>query len=375
MARLGVITTSYPHAGDRVAGCFVREFCLALRDRGHDVTVVCVRRHDGRAWDAPVDDGFPVHAVSAGRGVFYGAGAPDNLRLGASVDPWRSLRAAQCATSLAVTAHRALAGCDAIASHFVLPCAVIGGRIAHGRPHLAIAHGTDGWLLSRFPVRMQHALLRGVTHLRATFPGLVAVSPGVASSVAPMGITMPSTVRAPDATPRVVVVSRLVPVKRVARAVEAVAALRDAGVDVTLTVLGDGPERASLTALAARRGLDDDTFVGAVDAATRDAWLARAWVLLHTAGEAHGRTEGAPRAVLEAMASGCAVVAHDAGGVGYLVGDAGVVFRDGDEVGALRGVIGDRTQCERLGHRARARVTPWSWETQAIEYERILFGA
>ena len=127
-------------------------------------------------------------------------------------------------------------------------------------------------------------------------------------------------------------------------------------------------------ALAARRGLDDDTFVGTVDAATRDAWLARAWVLLHTAGEAHGRTEGAPRAVLEAMASGCAVVAHDAGGVGYLVGDAGVVFRDGDEVRALRGVLGDRTQCERLGQRGRARVAQWSWETQAIEYERILFG-
>ena len=46
----------------------------------------------------------------------------------------------------------------------------------------------------------------------------------------------------------------------------------------------------------------------------------------------------------------------------------------GDEVRALRGVLGDRTQCERLGQRGRARVTQWSWETQALEYERILFG-
>ncbi|MFO0630776.1 MAG: hypothetical protein U0325_34830 [Polyangiales bacterium] len=84
----------------------------------------------------------------------------------------------------------------------MLPSAVIGGRVADGRRHLAVAHGTDGWLLARLPPWAQREALRGVTHLRCAHPGIAPTHAAVETSVAPMGVSLPNVARAPDAAPR-----------------------------------------------------------------------------------------------------------------------------------------------------------------------------
>jgi glycosyltransferase involved in cell wall biosynthesis len=103
-------------------------------------------------------------------------------------------------------------------------------------------------------------------------------------------------------TTRVAVsVGRLVPGKRVDRAIEHLA--KEArGVDA-LVVVGDGPERARLERLALRRGVDA-RFVGIVPRQDALAWIGAAEYVIHAS-----RSEGLSTVVREAEGLGVPVVA------------------------------------------------------------------
>jgi len=368
--RYGLLTTSHPHAGAPAAGCFVREMADALRGRGHAVTTVCVARRDGERWDAPLGD--DVHAARYPWGeTFYGAGAPDALGLGGAALRWRAWAGAPFALVSLARASRALDACDVIVSHFVLPCGVLAG-LRRGRPHIAVAHGTDGWLLARAPEALQAMALRGVDVLWCTHTALrdrLALPPALRTVVRPMGWSEAPAARVASETLRLLVLSRLVPVKRVGLAIDVVRVLRARGRDVTLTVAGDGPERASL---AARAG-EGVHLLGAVDPSSRGALFAHADVLLHTAGPVGGRTEGAPVAVLEAMGHGLAVVACDVGGVRELTGDTAVLFASDASPESLADAIDHLTAPRRadMAHRARERALPWRWDATAAWVEGL----
>lgn len=112
-----------------------------------------------------------------------------------------------------------------------------------------------------------------------------------------------------DATARnphlVAMITRLVPLKRVDHLIRAVAALRDRGVDATLEVYGDGPERAALETLIAELDIASAvTLLGHVpDPAVR---VGRAAVSALTS-----TYEGQPLAILEALMQGTPVVSYD----------------------------------------------------------------
>jgi glycosyltransferase involved in cell wall biosynthesis len=90
---------------------------------------------------------------------------------------------------------------------------------------------------------------------------------------------------------------------------KAVAALGDGGLRCSLVLAGDGPERASLEALAAALGIADRVrFLGDQAQIGDLLELVDVFVLPSI-------TEGLPLALLEAMAAGKAVVATDVGGV------------------------------------------------------------
>lgn len=104
-------------------------------------------------------------------------------------------------------------------------------------------------------------------------------------------------------------------------AVEVLALLRSAGRDVHLVLLGDGPERKGVEALAERLGVRSACdFRGEVPGVASE--LAAAHVLLLPS-----ESEGAPLVLTEAMAAGCSAVAHDVGGASELLegGRAGVL--------------------------------------------------
>lgn len=360
-----MLTTSLPHDGDPSAGAFVREMAVALARRGAEVTLLGSVPKGRSPLGA---EGVRVDAVEdVDGGAFSGGGAPERLSLGGPPDAMAWLRAGRTVAALASLAARHAGEADAWVSHFALPSAPIAGALRRGRPHLAVVHGTDGWLLARMPGAVRRAVLASATAWRFTWPGM-RESLGGAGEVAPMGF-WPAT-GAEVERDVVLSVGRLVPVKRYELAVAAMAV---AG--LPWVVLGDGPERGRLEAMARGRGVDV-RFEGAVDAARRDGWLRRARVFLHTAGGvAGGRGEGAPVALLEAMGAGAAVVATASGGVRWVVGDAGVVL-DGDASGAdLAAAVESAWSAHPAGSRAsRERVWQWRWEAQAAGIERLLWG-
>lgn len=168
-----------------------------------------------------------------------------------------------------------------------------------------------------------------------------------------------SAQRVDVAAPRVVSVGRVVPSKRIEEAVRAVALMRRWRPDVRLDLIGswDGFEgyRDALERFARALGVHDAVRLhGRVDDAERDAAYDRAAVYLCTS--AH---EGYCAPLVEAMARGLPVVAHDAGAVAETLGGAGLVVPAGAAAltaEALTAVCDDAGLRATLRARARARL-------------------
>lgn len=181
-----------------------------------------------------------------------------------------------------------------------------------------------------------------------------------------------------SATPRVVVLGRLAPQKRVELAVTSVAALVAELPGLHLDVVGSGwwePQiRAHVRALGVERHV---TFHGHVSEAEKHRLLATAWV--HAMPSLK---EGWGLVVVEAGVHGTPTVAfRDAGGpadsvrdgeTGLLVG-GGVAGHDSPELtAALRRLLLDDGLRGRLATAARGWVRRFRWEDTVTAWERLL---
>jgi colanic acid/amylovoran biosynthesis glycosyltransferase len=112
-------------------------------------------------------------------------------------------------------------------------------------------------------------------------------------------------------------------VKGQAFLVEACRLLAEAGVDVTCTLVGEGPDRAALIRQIATAGLEGRVAVaGRRTRAEVAGLLSRAHVLVSpSVPTAEGKREGIPVVLMEAMASGVPVVASGISGIPELVED------------------------------------------------------
>lgn len=98
---------------------------------------------------------------------------------------------------------------------------------------------------------------------------------------------------------------------------DAMALMRDRGMVVKATIAGDGRYRAELEEQAARLGLADATiFLGTVTPAVIREHLDQADLFVMPS-----RTEGMPRALIEAMAKGLPAIGSDVGGITELLDD------------------------------------------------------
>jgi len=123
--------------------------------------------------------------------------------------------------------------------------------------------------------------------------------------------------------------------------------------DATLVLVGDGPERGALEALAAELGVAERLLV--------TGWTesARRWLPTFDAFALPSLWEGMPLVILEAMHAGLPVVANDVGSVAEAVtdGETGYVVTPGDEATLrerLARLLGDPALRARLGERGRA---------------------
>ena len=165
-------------------------------------------------------------------------------------------------------------------------------------------------------------------------------------------ITPPGTCEGPR---RLLCVARLTTQKGQDVLLRALPAVRAAAGPVVLTLLGDGPERASLQSLAATLGIAEAVrFEGTV--ADVGPYLAEASVFVLPS-----RYEGMPLALLEAMAAGVPVVASAVPGNREVVRDGvnGVLVSPEDPEALAAGlttILTDRGMAARLAATARINV-------------------
>lgn len=326
---LVVVTTSYPEFPGDAQGHFVAAEVQRLTAT-HDVTVL-----------APGNARKPLGSerlVSLGGGAAFGfPGALARIH----ERPLRALAASAFAARALAWLRRQPPPARLIA-HFLLPCGVPLATLGRREPTQLeiVVHGSDARLFAALgPARalVTRELLRSQARLRCVSTQLRELLLGNVTKaqrlelaprlrVEPCTIEVPNTSRAEARaglgielpTKLAVVVARLVPGKRVAVALEACRAVRD----LSVVVLGDGPERAALS-----RRFPDARFVGHVPRDLALSWLAAASALVSAS-----RLEGAPTVVREARALGTPVVCVEAGDLrAWAAKDAGIHLAETDE--------------------------------------------
>ena len=229
------------------------------------------------------------------------------------------------------------------------------------------------WLESRVSPRVhrgcQYVAVSEVTRRElvelGVRPDSVAVVHNGAQTV-PLG--QPS--REPE--PRLVVLGRLVPHKRVEHALQVLAALRGEFPGLQLRVIGEGWWRPELQAEATRLGVADRvTFTGFIDEDTKENLLAQSWLML-----APSVKEGWGLMVIEAAAHAVPSIAYrSAGGLAESIehGRTGLLVDDLPQlIATTRELLHDHARRTTLGETAREHVAGFSWRTASTSMHLLL---
>jgi glycosyltransferase involved in cell wall biosynthesis len=183
--------------------------------------------------------------------------------------------------------------------------------------------------------------------------------------------TLRSRWEIPPGATMVLAVGRLVAKKGFTHLVEAARRVEE----LHVVVAGEGDLRPALEAQARAAG-GRVHFVGALDRDTVARALAAADVVaVPSVVDAAGNVDGLPNTVLEALASGRAVVASRVAGIPDVVEDGvnGVLVAAGDAealAAALQRLARDPAERERLGRQARARASErHGWDAAARSFE------
>lgn len=150
---------------------------------------------------------------------------------------------------------------------------------------------------------------------------------------------------------------RLVPEKGVALLVEACARLT---FDFRLVVRGSGPAEKDIRRVIFQSGLEARTFIEpAGPSSDMPHWLQGLDVLVLPSVSRPNWTEQFGRIMIEAMACGVPVVGSTCGEIPTVIGEAGIVFPEGDDralAEALEGLARDHALRARLAEHGRKRV-------------------
>ncbi len=388
--RLLVVASTFPaRAGDGTPS-FVRDLAVGV-SRDFDVQVL-----------VPAVPGAPSRESGDGITVVRYRYFPrrwEDLAHGAILENVRSrksrliqvpffLIAQAFAVRKAVRKHRP----DVIHAHWIIPQGIVARLVAPHVPTVVTTLGGDLYALGD-PVsrRLKRAVLtraKAVTVMNADMRTRaidLGASPAT-TQVMPMGAqvaqfadaaagrsTTPSDAKAPV---RLLAVGRLVEKKGFHLLLEALA-----GIDHhswRLTIVGDGPQRVALEAAATGLPVDFAGQLSREDLAQADA---EADVAVFPSVRAKsGDQDGLPVALLEAMASGCAVIVSDLPGLDEAV-DAevtGLCVPNGD-VDALRQALGllirDPALRGTLGRAAAMRAQDFDVASVAQAYARVLSEA
>jgi colanic acid/amylovoran biosynthesis glycosyltransferase len=161
--------------------------------------------------------------------------------------------------------------------------------------------------------------------------------------------------------PIVLFVGRLVEKKGCQYLIQAMEQVQAARPDVELVVIGDGPQRSRLEALA-KRSLGHYQFLGAQPSTTVQQWMNRASVLCApSVTTASGESEGLPIVILEAMAMRLPVVSSIHAGIPEAIihEETGILTEERDWQAIAQGIISllqDSDLRQRVEIAARQRI-------------------
>jgi len=371
--RILIINSEYPPIGGG-AGNASANLASELIALGQEVTVLTAH-FEGLPLDTQ-QDGLRVLRVKSLRKYIDRSGAMEQVAF---------LLAGSLKTLSLVKAWRP----DVVVAFFGIPSGVIAWLVEKltGIPYLVSLRGGDvpGFrpedfaFFHRLVGPLLHWVWRKAHAVVANSAGLKSLAhkydPHVTIQVIPNGVDahqfQPSASRNWD-SPRLLLVGRLVYQKGIDILFQALGALTH--LKWQLSIVGDGPKRVELESLAMQLGISDRIEF--------EGWLAGA-DLAKAYQSANlfvfpSRQEGMPNAVLEAMASGLAVVASEIAGNEELVlhGETGLLVPPVD-VDALKNAIEtllpDAVFQEKMGAAGRQRVEKnYTWAQVAERYLAIL---
>ena len=362
--RVVVAAEYYPRRADPVLGIWAHRQAIAARDAGAEVRVVVLHRlvpprralraRDVGALAAPLRQ--PLHERRDGLQVTYlpFVSPAFGPRAVAGWGAW-----AAPPLGVALRALRRRFAFDLVHAHYAVPTADAALRTRTTAPLAVSVHGGDVLWTARRSERGREAVTRALTAAEvvlANSRGTAMRSEALgarATRVVHLGTDLPARRREPYPEPTVVTVGHLVARKRHADVLRALPA------GVRYVVVGDGPERSALEALARELGRAERTvFTGALPhhAALAEARRAHAFVL-PSVDEAFGV------AYVEAMAGWVPAIGlrGEDGPEEIAAAGDGIVLTDRE--GLQAAIERTLTEHERLGAQARATVEgAFTWD-------------
>jgi glycosyltransferase involved in cell wall biosynthesis len=371
-----------PVYGNKGASIHVRELSRALQELGHEVLIVCPRLGGSapKGFDVPLVDFPPEERAASELPTADGDGG---------VTSSRAMRAAAYASSLPTRALPALRdfGAELLYERYALN-GTAGLALAAdlGIPHVlevnaplvdeelahrGLASDASARTLERTIVTRAARIVAVSEELKRWLVGL-GVEKGritvLANAVDPRRFERQAGKREDvrrrlgvDGRPVVVFVGTLKPWHDPGILVRALGVLRERNVAPQLLLVGDGPERERLEALARAEGLSSMlTFTGSVAQEQVPAYLAAADVAVATYHPDTGRYFS-PLKLFEYLAAGLPVVAAELGEIPHCVrrGETGLLYPPGDAealADALGTLIADREHAVALGRNGREHV-------------------
>ena len=389
-----MVTTSYPRFPGDSVGTFMEPIAKGVAARGHEVHIVA-------PWHpaitrGKVEDGVffhffryaPIEALS----VFgYAAGLRADVKLKAAA--WMAAPLALAAGWFKAMRVAQKRRATVMHGHWVVPGGVIAAAARPGLPLVVSLHGSDVFVAERTPAagaaaRRVFARAGFVTACSDDLArrAIALGAPVDRTEVVPYGVdterfkplpAQRTTLRAAIGVAiderLVVAAGRLVRKKGFEYLIDAMPAVPSAH----LAIAGDGDLAAELRGRAERAGIAARVhFLGNIPQDQVGAWFGAGDVVaIPSVRDDSGNVDGLPNTALEALASGTAVVATSAGGLGSVVIDdrtgAVVPERDAAALGrTIAALLDDPARRGRLGAAGREAVAArFGWAPVAERFE------
>jgi teichuronic acid biosynthesis glycosyltransferase TuaC len=393
--RVAIVAEYYPRVSDPVLGVWAHRQAMAARDAGADVRVLvlqrplpplaALKRADTAAVRAALHQ--PPRATLDGIEIAYVS----------YLSPPRPWSYATWGAWAAPLLRRALARLhttfpfELVHAHYAVPAGDALRRARADAPLVVSVHGGDVLATAQRSPYAERTVRRTFAHARL----VLANSAGTerrcralgaqATTVVHLGTDLPSETTAPHSAaerpPTLVTVGHLVARKRHADVIEALAILAARHPELRYEIVGDGPERVALEALAAQRNLHERVaFTGQLPPAeARSRAAAADLFVLPSVDEAFGV------AYVEAMAAGVPAIGceREDGPDEIAAAGPGLVQVAPRSPQALAGeldrLLSDDAARAALGRQARSTVEQaFTWEhcgrQTVAAYERALTG-